>query len=74
MIWKRLKENKCPRCVSYLMPSSDRSGVYNGVTKCSSKTCDFAIGTDKFDDMINDMYRPKKERRYDDNLSALNNL
>lgn len=39
-------------------------------------TCDFVIGKDKFEKIVNDLYRPKQRRcaTFEENISELNNL
>lgn len=54
MNWKALKENKCPSCGSVLRyyPSS-------GMHKCP--TGDFMITNKKFEIVVTNLYRPKKD-------------
>jgi len=73
MIWSRLKDNCCPKCRSFLQYKAlDSAHV------CTKATCDFSISEKRFNEIIEDMYRPKKQQRggytEEDNLSALNNL
>jgi len=43
---------------------------------CDEHLCNFKISFEAFDKLINDLYKPKKERiiTNEDNLTALNNL
>ncbi len=54
MNWKNLKDTKCPSCKSLLVdyPSSR-------MYKCP--TGDFSIGYDKFNQVVNNLYKPKKD-------------
>jgi len=72
MNWKNLKDNKCPKCNIYLVER-------NGIFKCVSLTCDFFIGKEKFEGLVEKLYHPQKsvDARFGDieqNLSALNNM
>lgn len=70
MDWNNLKSNKCPECESSL-ESSIR------FHKCTNPECDFRCSTQKFAQIVNTLYQPKRNSRIDevdDNLSALNNM
>lgn len=73
MIWSRLKNNCCPKCNNLLQAK----GIIETVFECTKTTCDFSISESRFNEIVQDMYRP---RRYQmtpseyDNLAALNNL
>ena len=73
MIWSRLKNNCCPKCNSLLQAK----GVLDTMYECSKTTCDFSITSARFDEIIQDMYRPKRYQMTPneyDNLAGLNNL
>jgi len=78
MIWSRLKNNCCPGCASLLqMGDSLLTPFFN----CSNVRCvandgkPFLITEERFNEIIEDMYRPKeRQSREYDNMSALNNL
>lgn len=68
MNWKNLKSNKCPKCE---LPLKD-IGEYMACSKCI-----FSINKEKFEKIVNDLYKPytkSKDSISDDNLSELNNL
>ena len=67
MNWKNLKNNKCPKCSS---PLKDIGHYY----ACSLNGCIFSINKPKFEQLVNDLYKPKKYKSIDDNLAELNNL
>lgn len=70
MNWKALKNNACPKCESKLLrtPLSD-------TYECSENTCTFSVTAQRFDEIINDMYKPKVRRcGFEDNFSSLNNF
>ena len=69
MNWKKLKDNKCPKCSSDLKAD-------NCCYVCSRIDCTFTIRQKKFEKIVNDLYKPKSQRLafFDENLSELNNL
>lgn len=70
MNWSNLKNNQCPKCKSAL----EANARYH---KCTNVRCDFMCSVQKFNMIVNDLYRPKRYRigQYEEeNLSALNNL
>ena len=66
MNWKNLKNNKCPECTSLLL---GRNGC-----EYACLNCGFVISNEKFEKIVNDLYKPKKFQSDDDRLSELNNL
>jgi len=74
LIWSRLKTMRCPKCNLNLCGS-----LLDPVYQCEGNadaSCDFSIGKEKFDKIVDDMYgKPKKQfQSEDDRLSELNNL
>lgn len=67
MNWKNLTENKCPKCSAYLKHSA-----LSLVISCS--LCDFMISNKRYNEIVNDMYRPKIRETFEDNSFDLNNL
>lgn len=69
MDWNNLKDNKCPKCSYPLTESDSKMHMY-----CINCT-DFFIKKEKFDEVVNSLYKPKR-KRYNafDNMEALNNL
>lgn len=72
MNWKKLKDNKCPKCDRLL---KEEKHAY----KCSSRTCDFLVSKSKFDSIIRNLYIQAERSQYrnideDENLSRLNEL
>lgn len=69
MNWSSLKNFKCPKCLGDLE---------RGETLHTCESCDFRIGTTRFDQIVNGMHNPKKNRFSDneqeENQSDLNNL
>ncbi len=63
MNWNNLKNVTCPDCSRGL---SKQDGFY----RCFG--CNFRIGHQKFDTVVNNLYKPKTQDA--DNLSELNNL
>lgn len=49
MKWYNLKNNKCPKCSSYLT-GKENSTLLN----CSDPQCDFRISTEKFTQLSNE--------------------
>lgn len=66
MKWSNLKSMKCPKC----------GGKVTVLLICSNSFCDFKISKQKFDIIINNLYKTKDDTYYDgrDNLERLNNL
>lgn len=69
MNWLNLKNNKCPSCSCFLTraPFSSTASSY-----CNS--CNFRISSEKFDKIVNGLYKKKRSPTYEENLSELNNL
>lgn len=68
MNWNNLKNYKCPKDAS---PLKD-IGHYHACTKTG---CVFSINKEKFDQIVNDINKPKAKRCGTfDNQEALNNL
>lgn len=66
--WSRLKVMKCPDCSKAIV----REVLKNGF-KCSK--CDFFISMEKFNQLVAELYQPKKiVDNYQDNQEELNNL
>jgi len=53
MLWKNLKENKCPSCGKAL--EKQTSDLFT----CSSSRCSFQVTEKRFAEIVNDMYKPK---------------
>lgn len=70
MKWENLKNNKCPMCGSLLRSCSN--GTQDGYG-CSTKgyECTFFVGIEKFNQIVNSLYKPKEVK---DNFEALQNL
>ena len=71
MNWNNLKNGKCPKCNAVVGFESVKQ-MYT----CSNMAegCDFRIGKEKFEKIVNDLYKPKNRPSFNDNLSELNNL
>lgn len=68
MNWNNLKNFECPKCSSML----DEVG---STVRCESLDCDFACSKQKFDQIVESLYKPKIFRtEEEDNQEALNNL
>jgi len=65
MIWNRLKSYKCPKDNA---PLKD-VGQYHSCTKCI-----FSINKVKFDEIVSDKYKPKREQTEEERLFELNNF
>ena len=66
MIWSRLKNLKCPECNAPLLQTAI------GFNCCA---CSFKIRTQKFNEIVSDLYKPKNMREDPErNLAELNNL
>lgn len=59
----------CPKCAEPLKRDSEAR-----IVSCTS--CSFGIGYQRFDEVVQSLYKPKTERTPDieDNLSELNNM
>lgn len=69
MIWKRLKDNRCPECNAILMLSRDN------YYRCSA--CSFKVREVRFNEIILGLYKPKSfnpDNEVEDNQRDLNNL
>ena len=59
---------KCPECGCKLL-------VYDTESKYRCCSCKFRIRSQRFDEIVNDLYKPKFQRAIiEDNQEALNNL
>ena len=67
MNWNALKNYKCPKCDRDLQKQFNKLGH-------SCTACGFYITPEKFDSIIVSLYKPKRFRTEEDNLSDLNNL
>lgn len=71
MLWENLKKNMCPNCSAYLTraPFSATARHYCG-------RCTFQIGHDKFEKIVQDLYKPKQKRcdTFERNFADLQNL
>ena len=54
MKWNKLKDYKCPECISHLNKGTDG---FNHV--CSNLDCKFEISTSRFNEIISGMHKPK---------------
>lgn len=74
LVWSRLQTMKCPKC-NMALKEAITSSIYrcDGVEEGS---CDFVISKEKFNALVQSLYRPKKARiiTEEENLSELNNL
>lgn len=68
MKWNNLKNNKCPKCFGLLTQNT-----ITGLHECLGCN-DFTISEEKFDKIVNDMYRPNKFQNEDERLEELNNF
>lgn len=68
MNWKNLKDNACPKCKCPLEEDGDSH-------RCSSLDCDFSCPHEKFESIVNSLYRPRARAiEPEENLKALNDL
>ena len=67
MKWRNLKNNKCPQCTSSLM-FEIKLGNHLSCTKCN-----FGISMEKFEKIVNDLYKPKPIE-ISDNQQSLSDL
>lgn len=70
LFWPRLKSMLCPRCGGPLMKASNEILFFD--VKCS--ICEFFIRGETFNNIVNKLYKRKKDEPEKDNLSELNNL
>ena len=76
MNWKALKNNRCPNCGELLvstLPTIRETGCAT-INLMECDTCDFRISKEKFEKIVNDLYKPKKNLVSKDNMEELNNL
>ena len=73
LLWRRLKNMRCPSCGEAIIKCSNGTQMGYG---CSSKgyVCTFFVGEKRFGEIIADMYKPKENEDYQDNIKELNNL
>lgn len=57
MIWKRLKDYECPRCKMQLYDNT-----FTEEHIC--KKCGFRISYERFNDIVNDIYKPRPSDAY----------
>lgn len=70
MNWHNLKNNKCSKCDNWLNQT-----FWDSFIHCINEACDFKISPDRFDDMVNTLYRAKEPWKTEEqNLEELNNL
>jgi len=67
MKWKNLFDYRCPADGRFLNENTFKSRHYCIV-------CSFSISCKKFNQIVNDGYKPKRGENFDENLSNLNNL
>lgn len=69
MVWKNLKDNKCPDC-GFRLKLNEQYRVHN----CTA--CKFRISEARFNEVVNSLYRRPVCRviEEEDNQEALNNL
>lgn len=75
MNWNNLKNNKCPKCKGSLIHNARAVRCeYNDFT--ANSQCDFTCSVRKFNQLVNELYKPKAKRVMmdDENLEDLNNL
>lgn len=69
MNWKNLKNYKCPKCNALLI-FEIKLGNMHSCTKC-----DFGISKEKFENIVNDINKPKQRCvTFEQNMSDLNNF
>ena len=56
MLWRRLKDFKCPKCNTQLEHQLDHDRYV-----CTDKDCDFKIGKKKFNSVVTSLHKPKYE-------------
>ena len=70
MKWNNLKDMRCPKCSAMLYKS-------NGGYACSGSKCEFFIREERFDTVIQSIYKPKERSTEnmtgEERLSELNN-
>lgn len=68
MKWTNLKIMRCPACGRPVQQE-----ILKGMVEC--KSCNFGVGIDKFEEIVQGMYRPKMRMpEAQDNQEALNSL
>lgn len=67
MNWRALKNVDCPNCIEPL-----KVPLLSGFYECP--LCTFKISEEKFDAIVNKLYKPRQYTTPEDNLSALNNF
>lgn len=66
MKWNNLKNNKCPNCNEVLMEKP--------VNRFHYCVCGFTMSEQRFNEVLNSLYKKELRRTEEDNLEALNNL
>jgi hypothetical protein len=56
MDWPKLKIGRCPNCSDSL---KNTGTILTPMYSCVSKACEFKISGDKFDEIVNDRYKPR---------------
>lgn len=70
MRWSRLKNYKCPKCNADLAKRSETM-----LHKCSNAQCDFSITEERMQELVSDLYKPRKHQSgEDENFAALQSL
>lgn len=69
-MWSRLKDLKCPMCGDAIS-----QGVMSDAADFKCSRCDFRINAAKFNEIVGNLYKPKREQEnFDgDTLSEWNN-
>lgn len=73
MDWSKLKNMCCPSCRCAL---TNTGGMIDPMYECVSKICSFRIKGERFDEIVQDLYTPKRKPRISEgetNLGELNN-
>jgi hypothetical protein len=65
MKWEMLKKMKCPKCSKAIKRVA-------GVYACTA--CEFVINAERFDVIVDRLYKKGRKPSEEDNASALNNL
>lgn len=64
MIWSRLKSYECPRCKNQL-------GRNEFTEEHICAKCHFRISFERFDDIVNDIYKPRASDSYGERRSSI---
>ncbi len=55
--WNRLKENKCPKCRSFL--ETGKSIYDETIVQCHNKKCDFYIRPERMQQIVNNQHNSR---------------